>query len=133
MGRGEGCTSASDKNNSTSIWIPITMIKYDVASITMVFNKEEGWMVTALEYANHIIMENADTSDTTRHEQLKIARRGLNNSLNPTATACGMICRRNGPSAVHCSNGSSGMSGSGTANVLHELRMRERYGQRAYY
>lgn len=41
------------------------MIKYTVAPATTVLNKEETWIVKALEYANQIIMQNAERSDTT--------------------------------------------------------------------
>ena len=99
------------------------MIKYSVASDTTVLNNEEAGTVATLKYANQIRMQNAEMSDTTRGKRLVVAstREPNTNSPNAAPIACGVIHRPTGPPPVHVLNASSGMSGSDTANVLHEL------------
>jgi len=77
MGRGRRRTSVNDRNNITTTWIPIAMIKYTVASLTTVLTKEENLTVLTLEYVAQIITANAEMSDGTRRERLAAATREL--------------------------------------------------------
>jgi len=44
------------------------MMKYTVASVTTFLNKKENRKVATLEYANQIIIPNAETSDVAHRE-----------------------------------------------------------------
>jgi hypothetical protein len=81
-------TSANDKNNTTIIWRAIAMIKYAVASATMVLNREESRTVTTLEYATQIIMQNIETSDTALRERLGAATKEQSSSPSTRPITC---------------------------------------------
>jgi hypothetical protein len=51
------------------------MIKYTVASDTMVLSMEENWIPAAPEHAKKTIMPNAEMSDMTCRERLAVATR----------------------------------------------------------
>jgi len=93
MGGGQRRTSASDINNSTSVWRIIAMIKCTVASARMVLNMEENRTFTAPKLAEKIIMLNAEMSDMAHRERLTVATSKLNNPPNTTEIACRVIWR----------------------------------------
>lgn len=70
------------------------MIKYTVASATIVLNMEENRMLATPEHAKKMIVPNAEKSDTTCRERLApVTTRELNNSPNTTEIVCGETCR----------------------------------------
>ena len=75
-GRGRRLTSPNTKNNRTAVWTHIAIIKYTVASATMVLNKVGNRRLAALEYANQRIRRNAERSDTASRELLAMAAYG---------------------------------------------------------
>ena len=55
----------------------IAMMKYTVASVTTFLNKKDNRKVATLEYANQIIIPNAETSDVTHRERLTAVTKEL--------------------------------------------------------
>ena len=53
------------------------MMKYTVASVTTVLNKEENRKITTLEHANQIMTPNREMSDTTHRERLVVVTTDL--------------------------------------------------------
>jgi hypothetical protein len=88
------------------------MIKYTVASATMVFSMEENRIFRTPEHAKKTMVQNAEMSDMTRPERLGVAMGELNNSPNTTAIAYGAIRRLAGEVAVHTLNTASGCPGA---------------------
>ena len=70
ISRGRQLTFPDTKDTRTIIWIHNTVMKYDVASATMVFNKTDNRRFVAPEYANQRIRRKAERSDTISRDRL---------------------------------------------------------------